>query len=302
MDLSDLPLNKLVESVGKAIGILYEPTNVKQLAQAEAEKIRVLSSAIRDNEDLAITYNDGALSISALDESVLLERAKKRLAVDTLKQQYHIDSVVSNAMDYIKDVHNVNEQPADLDWLYDFFDKVSHIGNEQMQRLWAKILVGEVCVPGSYSKRTLDVLAKLSTEEAILYSKIAPYVLNCKDATNEFEGRDYFIPTDSNLLAKCGISYDTVFRLNNAGLMDSNGLISVSVHIAPNSVEYVYYGDKSQIAFENETENVCRKSCSAYLLTREGVELLQILEEINLPDNIESYFAECKELFKSVSF
>lgn len=77
MDLSDLPLNKLVESVGKAIGILYEPTNVKQLAQAEAEKIRVLSSAIRDNEDLAITYNDGALSISALDESVLLERAKK---------------------------------------------------------------------------------------------------------------------------------------------------------------------------------------------------------------------------------
>lgn len=298
IDIKDIPLNKLIDTVSKAIGIIYEPRNVKQLAKAEAEKIREISGAVRENGDLDIVYNDGELSISTLNENVLLERAKTRLAVESLKKQHHIDSVVSNAIDYIEKVDEVSESSVDIDWLDDFFEKVSHISNEQMQKLWARILVGEVCEPGTYSKRTLDVLAKLTTEEAILYSKIVPYVLNCTAPNNEFESRDYFIPTDNELLKKCSISYDTIFRLNNAGLMDSNGLVSVGIVILPNSVEYIFHGDKAQIAIENKTTAICNKSCSAYLLTREGVELLKVSNVDNLPDNIEAYLEDCKELFK----
>lgn len=298
IDVKDLPLNKLIDTVSKAIGIIYEPRNVKQLAKAEAEKIREISGAVRENDDLDIVYNDGALSISALNENVLLERAKTRLAVETLKKQHHIDSVVSNAIDYIENAEQVSETPVDIDWLDDFFEKVSHISNEQMQKLWARILVGEVCEPGTYSKRTLDVLAKLTTEEAILYSKIVPYVLNCMAPDNEFESRDYFIPTDRTVLNQCGISYDTIFRLDNAGLMDSSGWVSVGIVILPNSVEYIFHGDKAQIAIENKTTTKCNKSCSAYLLTQEGMELLKVSKVDSLPEGIEDYFVHCKKLFK----
>lgn len=302
MDLKDLPMNKLIDTVANAIGIIYEPTKIKQIAKAEAETIDILAQAIRKNNDVSIVYKDNQIQVNSIDANVLVERTKTRVALDELRNQYNTDSVMNKAIDMMECIDTVNDEVVSTDWICDFFSKVGHVNDEQIQELWAKILVGEVCVPGTFSRRTLDVLTKLSSQEAILYTKIIPFVLNCQDTLNEVGNRDYFIPSDSGILSKVGISYDDIFRLNNAGLIDSNGLVQTGFDIQPGGMNYIYHDEKEVIKFENNNIYDVRIRSGVYLMTREGVELLKVANYPLEVYDMEEYFTDCKAMFVKNSF
>lgn len=72
---------------------------------------------------------------------------------------------------------NTCEQPSDsefdFDWFVRFFEACSNISNEQMQKLWARILAGEVNRPGSFSLRTVETLNRITYNEAISFLEIS---------------------------------------------------------------------------------------------------------------------------------
>ena len=39
-----------------------------------------------------------------------------------------------------------------------FFDAVGNVSNEELQKLWGKVLAGEMQQPGSCSLRTMEVI------------------------------------------------------------------------------------------------------------------------------------------------
>lgn len=66
----------------------------------------------------------------------------------------------------------------DFDWFLRFFESASNVSNEDMQKLWATILAGEVTNPGSFSLRTLDTVYNMSQNEAMIFLEATKIIID----------------------------------------------------------------------------------------------------------------------------
>ena len=66
----------------------------------------------------------------------------------------------------------------DFDWFIRFFDAASNISNEEMKRLWASVLAGEVYQSGSFSLRAIDTLYNMTPYEAELFSTVSKIIID----------------------------------------------------------------------------------------------------------------------------
>ena len=63
------------------------------------------------------------------------------------------------------------------DWTANFKDKARTCYDEEMSRLWATLLAGEANAPGSYSRKTVNVLADMDIHDAKLFSNLCRFQL-----------------------------------------------------------------------------------------------------------------------------
>lgn len=77
------------------------------------------------------------------------------------------------AEELAKEDPTTSERPVDPDWFSKWRGNAEDISDEQMQRLWAKVLAGEVSQPESFSLRALNLLSFMSKRDAELISKLA---------------------------------------------------------------------------------------------------------------------------------
>jgi hypothetical protein len=110
----------------------------------------------------------------------LLQRAKSRIARQEAVRQLNIEEITRGAAEELRDVKDdeIADQPVDEEWIARFFQTAQDISNEVMQRLWSRILAGEVKRPGSFSARCLDAIRNLSREEAELFEQCLPFVFD----------------------------------------------------------------------------------------------------------------------------
>lgn len=284
LEISDIfglsePLTKLVETVSCGVGKLYEPTHIRRLAKAKAEEIKLISDTVTDNLNLPISYQNGEIGIDATDANGLVQRAQSRFLFQEMKKQQNIEAVVANAATELDKTTVVSGTPVDEDWISSFFDFVANVSNEQMQILWGKVLAGEIEKPDSFSIRTLDVLRKMTREDAICFSKIIPLVLKCP-GDKEATFYDFFVPGDlgskDRILEKCGITFPDIVRLDEAQLVSSNSLISVGNILQPGE-SILFEGPTKAVNVKNGQSSEVEVYCPAYLLTAAGVELLSVV-------------------------
>ena len=57
----------------------------------------------------------------------------------------------------------------DIDWFIRFFDAASNVSNEDLQKIWAKLLAGETICKGCFSLRAIETLYNMSPDEARLF-------------------------------------------------------------------------------------------------------------------------------------
>lgn len=143
------PVTKLIESVSKGIGKLYEPTAIRRKAKAKADATLILAQGETERREL------------------LLRAAYRMAFVETRRQQV-IESIVGQARRQLPVA--VSEEPVSEDWMVQFFECAKDVGDQKMQALWAKILAGEVTAPGKYSRRTLEVLKTLDQQDALAFT------------------------------------------------------------------------------------------------------------------------------------
>src|SRR5680860_1515937 len=164
-DLSKLgePIKKLIEVIGDAASVLYEPTKIKRESQANAEAIKIISKAKVDALILA-------------DQSIrdyYLKIETRELHKQFQRQNNRDNIVVLTANDLL--LKTVEQNPVDPDWINEFFNIAENVSNTEMQLIWAKILSNEVQKPGTFSKRTLNTLRLMSSTEAKAFELIAKY-------------------------------------------------------------------------------------------------------------------------------
>jgi uncharacterized repeat protein (TIGR03899 family) len=202
----------------------------------------------------------------------LLRRAAHRLAIQEVRRQEYIESIINQAVKNLP--ATVSSDPVDPDWISRFFDECKDVSNEDLQKIWARILANEVTSPGSCSRKTLSTLKDLSAKDADLFNRIGNLLW--------LSNGDIFLPHRIDIsfneeFKKYRLDYDALLHLNSLGL----------IHCSPELVYEInykdsisYFGNKS-ICFITPVNRLI--NIYIFPLTNSGKELfLSINKEIDL--------------------
>ncbi len=260
------PVTKLIEVVSAATGKFYEPYHHKRMTDANVYRIEQYSKAIRNNSDLPIVYDGNEVKINNLENyEALIKRTGNRLAYQEISKQENIEAIVDKACDEIKDQVVQSTENVSPEWINRYINIAGEISTEQMQELWAKILAGEVIKPNSYSLKTLECLRNMSIIDAMLFERIADFVIS-----------DSYLFNDKALNSKYGISYDDILNLDDCGLINSSGLISLQKKSSNEKKILIDLYDYVLLFYSEHTQFI---SINNFPLTRAGRELLSIVKK-----------------------
>ena len=157
-----LPLRAYMEGHAKRISARSYAGALPIIVQAQADARQYVVASDADVQGVVEFTSDHIMQRIEFQE-------RKRLA--------NIRSVVENAAEELGDKEVPDHEP-DHDWTARFFDCVQDVSSEHMQKLWARVLSGEVESPGRTSLRTLSILRDMSQSEAKVFSNLMKYRIN----------------------------------------------------------------------------------------------------------------------------
>lgn len=263
------PLTKLIETVSCGIGKLYEPMYIKKMAKAKSEEIKLISDAMEESLVIPTQYSNGELSLNNNDWNEFVKRTQGRMAFQELQKQNNIENVVSQAYEMLENTEICSQEPVEQGWVNRFFDSVATISDEDLQKLWSKVLAGEILQPKSYSLRTLETLKNLSKYEAELFEKVAPLATTMQGGL--------FLTTETDVLRKYGVSYQDILCLDECGLINSDGMVSYNPEISINDSVAIFTKSKL-LLLKGTNEKPTKISFGIFGLTQAGKELCSILD------------------------
>ena len=90
------------------------------------------------------------------------------------KRLRNLGAIAGHAAEELGDTE-VHDHDPDPDWIARFFDGAQDVSSEELQKLWGRILAGEVKSPGQTSLRTLSILRDMTQSEAQDFSKLTRF-------------------------------------------------------------------------------------------------------------------------------
>lgn len=157
----------------------------------------------------------------------------------------------------------------DFDWFIKFFDAVGTISNENMQKLWAKILSGEIQQQGSFSFRALETMRNMSRYEAEVFMNTASIVL---DNTIIFSSLEEI---GQEINEKYGFNNETLRLLEECGIL--NGLRMQNQLELEVGEAGGFELDGKLLLFKNIAQEPIILNYTCYNLTRVGIELFPVV-------------------------
>lgn len=241
------PATLLVEKVAGALGVIYEPTKIKRKAKADAEAEKIKA-------------------IAKLEISDLEHRALSRLVKQEARKQKNIEEITAVAAENLP----ADAKVADLeeDWVAYFFKQCEHVSDKEMQTVWAKLLTGEATKPGTYSKRTVDLISSIDKKDAELFTNLCSFVC-------DFGGPTLLIyDSENEIYNKNQINFSTLKHLDSLGLLSFESVSSyIKKKVGKNATLY-YFGRLTEIEFSKDDDN--QFSTGKVMLTGSGRELVNI--------------------------
>lgn len=274
--LNALPISKLISTVSAGIGKMYEPHHKRKMADATAYEINVIGEAMRNAADLPIVYNENGVVINSEDFTRLMQRAGTRMVLQETIKQHNIERVVDNAYDILENEETCSEDPVEQGWINRFFDSVADISDEDLQKLWGKVLAGEIKQPKSYSLRALETLKNLSKNEAELFQHIAPYIISTNDLS--------FLSNNTEIKKQFNILDGDYIQLASCGLLQMIPFTEINTSVLPHKTQRNFLTETRLLSITNNTSSEQNlKIKEIYLLTSAGKELFNLLAFI--PNN-----------------
>lgn len=273
------PAEKLIEAVSGAIGKVYEPKHIRNMADAKAYELQVISDTVRNNSDVPIVYGSTGVSIDTSDFEQIVKRASIRLTHQEITKQQNIEAVVDNAYEELENVENVSSKPVKPDWMFRFFNSVENISDKDMQTIWGHILAGEIKQPDTYSFRTLEKLKNMTQKEAKDFQMVSSLAL-------QTGGRKFILGEDS-ILNKHGVYFSHILELEECGLMMTQSL-SLEIAASAKEPDIIYNSGLLGSIFGKEDQKQTF-SISVYVFTESGSQLIEAIH----PEINSQYFIDC---------
>lgn len=260
------PANTLIEKVSSAIGGIFEPWQIKRVAKAEAE-----AGLIKAKGDIEITE--------------LRRRALHRFVEEEATRQENMEEITKKSIPHLNEESN----PTDMedDWVTNFFDKSRIISDDEMQNIWARVLAGEANAPGSYSKRTVNLLGDLDKRDAELFQTL------CRFGWIVGEFTPLVFDPQETIYNSLGINFGSLSHLDSLGLIDFNGISGFQRQKLPKTFTVAYCGRPLKLTMKKDKDNTL--DIGNVLLTQAGKELARIT---NSP-GIDRFYDYVKEKWKA---
>lgn len=115
-----------------------------------------------------------------------------------------------------------------LSWRYRFDQYAGQEFDEELQLAWAAVLAGECEEPGSYSFKTMSILADMNARDAESFKKVCQWSAGGMDQYGVQQPVIPLLTLDGGSTTYCGgeITYSEVSRLATLGLVD----VGTSMH------------------------------------------------------------------------
>ena len=212
--------------IGAVAGTMLAPWKARKeaearllMARADADSLKLIADAQAEARHSLAAPGQAGHRVLEIDRDGI----SQRIEFQEEKRQANITSVVREAAADLGDKQVPAHEP-DPDWTARFFDGVQDVSSEDMRKIWAKILSGEVEEPGRTSLRTLSILRDMSQSDAEAFSALMEYRIS------EFIFEGWIEPpvarelnSSFKLLLHTGLVYPihpTVFSMKDLALGD----------------------------------------------------------------------------------
>lgn len=224
------------------------------------------------------------------------ERMYHRIHAREFQRQTNLENILVLAAENLSEAEaKTSSDPAttspDPDWVTRYIAAAQEISNEEMQSAWAKVLAREVTKPGSFSLRTLEVLKNMTRSEALLFERIAPYVVGGSYLWHVWE-------------IKGILTISEVIVLEEVGVLESNRTLTSTYALPPpHGLFGLRFTDDSFMLFQGR-KNIRTFVTPAYVLRGPGRELLSIIKPevpLDVPATIESTVVGDGKTFRRIA-
>jgi hypothetical protein len=250
---------KLADTIRHVVDIAVGPDRIRAKAQAQS--------------DAAVVFAEGRAEIQEI-EARTIERLRKR----EMRRQHNIENITLKAVHALPPPEELSGEPVSEDWTSRFFEECEDISDEQMQVLWARILAGEVKVPGTFALRTLSAVRNLTTTDAELFTKLCQVVWYIPGAGLVPVVQD----TRMKLLLEAGITFAQLLHLSSIGLIEFSHMTAFGLHGRLTEVSVFYCGREHKLKSDGGAERTFE--FGHVLFTAVGRELVQIAEAPGIED------------------
>ena len=250
IDLGNLskPADTLIKKVSNAVGVLFEPRQIKRVAKAKAEAARIEAQ-------------------SEIETTDLHRRAARRWIEEEAQRQRNMEAVTAKAVPLLTE--RSKPDSVEDDWLVNFFDKSRIVSDDEMQELWSRVLAGEANSPGSYSKRTVNLLSDLEKADATLFEKLCGFAWVVEDLV------PLVFESGHEIYARNGVSFESLEHLDSIGLIQFGKMMGLSA-VIPQRFSVSYHGRHLTLNMPKEGDNGLPIGVATF--TRSGQELVRIAE------------------------
>ena len=237
-------------------------------AESDAGTLQIIADAQAKARQHLVASDERVRGTAELSRGNIAQsiefQGRKRLA--------NVISVVEHAADELGD-KEVSDHAPDPNWTARFFNEIQDVSSEDMQKIWANILAGEVESPGRTSLRTLDTLRNLTKRYAEMFKSICGLVISHHCV--------FYNDSVKNLGA---LNYSNLLHLEECGL----------INVVPNLVsKFVWDGQAINLAHHNGSLALSKEQTAeavkdqleipVFVLTTAGQELFQFTEtDVNM--------------------
>ena len=310
-------ISKLADHAASGIGSVAGPmlaswkarreANAKLIAaRGEVEAQRILAEGQATTMQIIANAQANARAILVSPDSAVqgqIEFGKavaQRIQFQEEKRQSNIAAVIGHAAQELGD-REVQEHEVDHDWTARFFADVQDVSSEEMQQLWGRILAGEVERPGSTSFRTMSILKNLDRGTALSFRRLCSARMTPQiglwGGGVERAGNEFVLSLGGraarNSLDKYGLSYNTLNRLNEHGLIipeyDSellHKILDSGLGRSPRwtSMAHGFQGHSWVLVPIDQRQGEQTIELSVILLTNSGMELAKVVDVEAMPE------------------
>ncbi len=239
--------------------------DIKAGKKAFTEDRRLVSLVHNDSENPVIELSGGRIeptfSLEDLHQNTVVNRQVRHI-----QEQINVTKAVLFAEEELENNFTEgSEQEIDSDWFGRWRDSVEKVSSEDLQRLWAKALAGELASPGSYSLRTLEFIKNISKIEAHEISRLAPFSIS---------GTIFQVEA----VKEAGLDFGYLLEMEDLGILSGvkgGGLhFKLGTRIA-DSYEQALFHNNNILLITHENKDKEGKFLS-YKVTRLGLEVLKL--------------------------